>query len=128
MRSIFYVITQNMPTNEAKYKQTKLFCVNTMLNFLITDTKLSSPLPPKEGSRIFLQKLVTRYPGIRYQHQNSPLTSALNSFIYIFIFVYLPFVIHPTKQRIEPFNPLTPELNPSAQRCLTRFFTGSFAS
>jgi hypothetical protein len=25
-------------------------------------------------------------------------------------------------------NPLTPELNPSAQRCLTRFFTGEFAS
>jgi hypothetical protein len=24
------------------------------------------------------------------------------------------------------FNPLTPELNPSAQRCLTRFFTGYF--
>jgi hypothetical protein len=24
-------------------------------------------------------------------------------------------------------NPLTPELNPSAQRCLTRFFTGDFA-
>jgi hypothetical protein len=26
------------------------------------------------------------------------------------------------------FNPLTPELNPSAQRCLARFFTGDFAS
>jgi hypothetical protein len=26
------------------------------------------------------------------------------------------------------FNPLTPELNLSAQRCLTRFFTGDFAS
>jgi hypothetical protein len=26
------------------------------------------------------------------------------------------------------FNPLTPELNPSAQRCLTRFLTGDFAS
>jgi hypothetical protein len=26
------------------------------------------------------------------------------------------------------FNPLTPELNPSAQRCLTRFFTWDFAS
>jgi hypothetical protein len=26
------------------------------------------------------------------------------------------------------FNPLTPELNPSAQRCLTRSFTGDFAS
>jgi hypothetical protein len=26
------------------------------------------------------------------------------------------------------FNPLTPELNPSAQRYLTRFFTGDFAS
>jgi hypothetical protein len=26
------------------------------------------------------------------------------------------------------FNPLTPELNPSAQRCLKRFFTGDFAS
>jgi hypothetical protein len=25
-------------------------------------------------------------------------------------------------------NPLTPELNPSAQRCLTRFFAGYFAS
>jgi hypothetical protein len=25
-------------------------------------------------------------------------------------------------------NPLTPELNPSAQRCLMRFFTGNFAS
>jgi hypothetical protein len=25
-------------------------------------------------------------------------------------------------------NPLTQELNPSAQRCLTRFFTGDFAS
>jgi hypothetical protein len=24
--------------------------------------------------------------------------------------------------------PLTPELKPSAQRCLTRFFTGDFAS
>jgi hypothetical protein len=27
-----------------------------------------------------------------------------------------------------PINPLTPELNPSAQRCLTKFFTGDFAS
>jgi hypothetical protein len=26
------------------------------------------------------------------------------------------------------FNPLTPELNTSAQRCLTRFFTEDFAS
>jgi hypothetical protein len=26
------------------------------------------------------------------------------------------------------FNPLKPELNPSTQRCLTRFFTGDFAS
>jgi hypothetical protein len=25
-------------------------------------------------------------------------------------------------------NPLMPELNPSAQRCLTRFFTGDFDS
>jgi hypothetical protein len=24
-------------------------------------------------------------------------------------------------------NPVTPELNPSAQRCLTKFFTGDFA-
>jgi hypothetical protein len=28
----------------------------------------------------------------------------------------------------EVLNPLTPELNPSAQRCLTRFFTGDFTS
>jgi hypothetical protein len=26
------------------------------------------------------------------------------------------------------FNPLTPELNPSAQRCLTRYFTGDFST
>jgi hypothetical protein len=26
------------------------------------------------------------------------------------------------------FKPLMPELNPSAQRCLTRFYTGDFAS
>jgi hypothetical protein len=26
------------------------------------------------------------------------------------------------------FNSLTPELNPSAQRCLASFFTGDFAS
>jgi hypothetical protein len=26
------------------------------------------------------------------------------------------------------FNLLTPELNPSAQRCVTRYFTGDFAS
>jgi hypothetical protein len=29
---------------------------------------------------------------------------------------------------MQAVNPLTPELNPSAQRCLTRFFTGDFAS
>jgi hypothetical protein len=28
----------------------------------------------------------------------------------------------------QNINPLTPELNPSAQRYLTRFFTGDFAS
>jgi hypothetical protein len=28
----------------------------------------------------------------------------------------------------KTFNPLKPELNPSAQRCLTRFFTGDFVS
>jgi hypothetical protein len=30
--------------------------------------------------------------------------------------------------QLERLNTLTPELNPSAQRCLTRFFTGDFAS
>jgi hypothetical protein len=30
--------------------------------------------------------------------------------------------------RIKLFNPLTPKLNPSAQRCLTRCSTGDFAS
>jgi hypothetical protein len=29
---------------------------------------------------------------------------------------------------IRTFNPLTPELNSSAQRCLKRFFTEDFAS
>jgi hypothetical protein len=30
--------------------------------------------------------------------------------------------------RIDPVNPLTPELKPSAQRCLTGFCTVDFAS
>jgi hypothetical protein len=33
-----------------------------------------------------------------------------------------------TAEQYVMINPLTPELNPSAQRCLTRFFTGDFAS
>jgi hypothetical protein len=32
------------------------------------------------------------------------------------------------KSEILTINPLTPELNHSAQRCLTRLFTGDFAS
>jgi hypothetical protein len=32
------------------------------------------------------------------------------------------------KLHSEELNHLKPELNPSAQRCLTRFFTGDFAS
>jgi hypothetical protein len=32
------------------------------------------------------------------------------------------------QEQVHRLNPLTPELNPSAQRCLTRFFTGDFAS
>jgi hypothetical protein len=32
------------------------------------------------------------------------------------------------KKMGEDIKRLTPELNPSAQRCLTRFFTGDFAS
>jgi hypothetical protein len=32
------------------------------------------------------------------------------------------------RRRLHRINSLTPELNPSAQRCLTRFFTGDFAS
>jgi hypothetical protein len=29
-----------------------------------------------------------------------------------------------SRPTVQLINPLTPELNPSAQRCLTRFFTG----
>jgi hypothetical protein len=38
---------------------------------------------------------------------------------------YHEWLIHNDQKLI---NPLTPELNRSAQRCLTRFFTGDFAS
>jgi hypothetical protein len=33
-----------------------------------------------------------------------------------------------TSRITKQINPLTPELNPSAQRCLTRYFAGFFAS
>jgi hypothetical protein len=48
---------------------------------------------------------------------------------------FAPVHAHQLKRSIVVFvqapnvlNPLTPELNPSAQRCLARFFTGNFAS
>jgi hypothetical protein len=39
-------------------------------------------------------------------------------------------MISPALWRVQDsiISPLTPELNPSAQRCLTKFFTGDFAS
>jgi hypothetical protein len=33
-----------------------------------------------------------------------------------------------SKYMYDLFNPLTPKLNPSEQRCLTGFFTGDFAA
>jgi hypothetical protein len=36
-------------------------------------------------------------------------------------------IIWQTQNVAHIVNPLTPELNPSAQRCLTRYFTGDFA-
>jgi hypothetical protein len=35
---------------------------------------------------------------------------------------------HFRSSQYHVINPLTPELNPSMQRCLIRFFTGDFAS
>jgi hypothetical protein len=37
-------------------------------------------------------------------------------------------VVTDLQKKCSFFNPLTPELNPSAQRCLTKVFTGDFAS
>jgi hypothetical protein len=47
-----------------------------------------------------------------------------------FIQKYIYFLMTVTTVNIctTYFNPLTPELNPSAQRCLTRFITGDSAS
>jgi hypothetical protein len=39
-----------------------------------------------------------------------------------------PAIQNPYKRSYDCINPLTPELNPSAQLCLTRLFTGDFAS
>jgi hypothetical protein len=49
---------------------------------------------------------------------------------YMFYFVNRKFVSMIQLLYFHPwnFNPLTPELNSSAQRCLTRFFTGDLAS
>jgi hypothetical protein len=47
-------------------------------------------------------------------------------------FTLIPFYFLPLRPIRFPdhltVNPLTPELNPSAQRCLTKFFTGDFSS
>jgi hypothetical protein len=41
-------------------------------------------------------------------------------------FIHLNLLVERFAYQLWLFNPLTPELNPSAQRCLTRFFTGDF--
>jgi hypothetical protein len=47
----------------------------------------------------------------------------------VFIFTFLEQNFSKIRFHVGPlFNPLTPELNPSAQRLLTRFCTGGFAS
>jgi hypothetical protein len=38
------------------------------------------------------------------------------------------FILHRKHNANQLVNPLSPELNPSTQRCPTRFFTGDFAS
>jgi hypothetical protein len=43
-------------------------------------------------------------------------------YLYFIIFVY---IVWQYSENIL-INPLTPELNPSAKRCLPRFFTGDF--
>jgi hypothetical protein len=45
----------------------------------------------------------------------------LDEFSWHFIFDYFPKIC---REYAHFFNPLTPELNPSAQRCLTRFLLG----
>jgi hypothetical protein len=65
---------------------------------------------------VYTQQSSRRSPSLRFHHQysvHSPRLRLLYTVPY-FIIIY--------------FNPLTPELNPSAQRCLTRIFTGDFAS
>jgi hypothetical protein len=65
-----------------------------------------------------------------YRGQQKTLTCLITSIFGIITVVpgmmsytcrYLPLIL-----RKIVINPLTPELNPSAQRCLPRFFTGDF--
>jgi hypothetical protein len=43
-------------------------------------------------------------------------------------FIVMKISYHNSLDQFVTFNPLTPELIPSAQRCLTGFFTGDFVS
>jgi hypothetical protein len=64
MRSTFYVITQNMPTNEANYKNPQLFAL-IQDNFFVTDTKL--PCPRKKRGKIlfFVNRCTVHFDNVK---------------------------------------------------------------
>jgi hypothetical protein len=80
-------------------------------------------------------KGAARLEGVYYHRLERQAVSSISNQSFFFIIntnhlilhreIYLYFSQIHTKFM---FNPLTPELNPSAQRCLTRFFTADFAS
>jgi hypothetical protein len=69
-------------------------------------------IPLIQGNGYLILELITSFEeGSKRGYSESTITSTSNK---------NNFTLH--------FNPLTLELNPSAQRCLTRFFTADFAS
>jgi hypothetical protein len=79
----------------------------------------------KKGYTDYLHALVnTLFTRSRYTCSCQHVSNSLHTLFRLFF----TGIIHAQYSHTFCVNTFTPELNPSAQRCLTRFFTGDFAS
>jgi hypothetical protein len=66
-----------------------------------------------------VMRFIKAFKGVCRKHSETEILVLFSSYRLDFNF--------PRADLIHLINLLTPELNPSAQRCLTRFFIGDFA-
>jgi hypothetical protein len=119
LRSWFYVlyIWISYCSRLGTYDEPCACCVLTALNYVANTSCIS---------RFSWRAAVPVQDCVQLQLED--LTTHLRTRSYKTVFFKLLVLTYSSRLSRAEVNLLTPELNPSAQRCLTRFFTGDFAS